>query len=541
MVLAFHLATRAAGRAAGGVAVVALLASSDWLRYMLAGNIEPVVAALLLGAIALHLSKRMAGAFVLGALAGAARPEVWLLVGCYAAYLWRSEGRRWPLTVAIPCMLALWIVPDWASSGSPLHTLHSATVSHEPRALQLTNHPALELVKGGAGILPAPVWLAASAAVVLGWRTRDRTTLALAVVAGAWAIPTIAATALGYPAVPRYLAEPAVLCCPLAGAAIVAVARLPSHTRTRIVLVAVLLALSAPFAIARVAGLGRQASAAEQGGEDLASLWQAVDRTRALAPIGRLHPAIEPGASANALVWKLGLKLDEVAGTLSPPVQVAFLKGDERAAAARLHARGAASTPLTGAGPWHVLTIHWARPRRVVLSSRRHAHHPLEPSRSRAAPTRALVGRSEAGRAIVAVRVGNPRGTRVLVVGCIHGNECAGISITRNLARAPTGADVWIVPDLNPDGHAHGTRQDGRGVDLNANWSAQWHRGGHPGDTYYAGPRPFSERGSSDWVPSPAAAASSPSTRGHRRLEARLRPSQATAWSCATLFPAERI
>lgn len=391
-------------------------------------------------------------------------------------------------------MLALWIVPDWASSGSPLHTLHSATVSHEPRALQLTNHPALELVKGGAGILPVPVWLAASAAVVLGWPTRDRTTLALAVVAGAWAIPTIAATALGYPAVPRYLAEPAVLCCPLAGAGIVAVARLPSHTRTRIMLVAVLLALSAPFAIARVARVGRQASAAEQGGEDLASLWQAVDRTRALAPIGRLHPAIEPGASANALAWKLGLKLNGVAGTLSPRVQVALLKGDERAAAARLHARGAISTPLTGAGPWRVLRIHWPPPRRVVLSSQRHAHHPLEPSRSTAPSARALLGHSAGGRAIIAVRVGNPRGTRVLVVGYIHGNECAGISITRNLARAPTGADVWIVPDLNPDGHAHGTRQDSRGVDLNANWSAQWHRGGHPGDTYHASPPPFSER-----------------------------------------------
>lgn len=391
-------------------------------------------------------------------------------------------------------MLALWIVPDWASSGSPLHTLHSATVSHEPHALQLTNHPALELVKGALGSCPSRsgwqhrlrwCWGGQPATAPRSrsrwWRARGR-------------FPPSRPPLSAIPPFTRYLAEPAVLCCPLADAGIVAVARLPSHTRTRIMLVAVLLALSAPFAIARVARVGRQASAAEQGGEDLASLWQAVDRTRALAPIGRLHPAIEPGASANALAWKLGLKLNGVTGTLSPRVQVAFLKGDERAAAARLHARGAISTPLTGAGPWRVLRIHWPPPRRVVLSSQRHAHHPLEPSRSTAPSARALLGHSAGGRAIIAVRVGNPRGTRVLVVGYIHGNECAGISITRNLARAPTGADVWIVPDLNPDGHAHGTRQDSRGVDLNANWSAQWHRGGHPGDTYYASPPPFSER-----------------------------------------------
>jgi protein MpaA len=109
--------------------------------------------------------------------------------------------------------------------------------------------------------------------------------------------------------------------------------------------------------------------------------------------------------------------------------------------------------------------------------------------------TRALrLGVSEAGRSIVVVRAGDPRGTRVLVVGCIHGTECAGIAVAQALERARTRADLWIVPDLNPDGRAHDTRQNGRGVDLNANWSSQWHGGGQPWDVYYPGPRPFSER-----------------------------------------------
>jgi len=104
------------------------------------------------------------------------------------------------------------------------------------------------------------------------------------------------------------------------------------------------------------------------------------------------------------------------------------------------------------------------------------------------------LGRSEGGRSIVAVHVGEARGTRVLVVGCIHGTECAGTRIARALERVRTRLDIWIVPNLNPDGYLHGTRQNGRGVDLNANWSSQWHGGGRPWDTYYPGPYPFSER-----------------------------------------------
>ncbi len=104
------------------------------------------------------------------------------------------------------------------------------------------------------------------------------------------------------------------------------------------------------------------------------------------------------------------------------------------------------------------------------------------------------LGRSEGGRPIVAVRAGDPHGTRVLVVGCIHGNEGAGIAVARALERTHTQADLWIVPNLNPDGYARGTRQDGRGVDLNANWSSEWQGGGRPWDVYYPGPHPFSER-----------------------------------------------
>ncbi|HEY1594869.1 MAG TPA: M14 family zinc carboxypeptidase [Thermoleophilaceae bacterium] len=105
------------------------------------------------------------------------------------------------------------------------------------------------------------------------------------------------------------------------------------------------------------------------------------------------------------------------------------------------------------------------------------------------------IGHSAQGRPIAVYRAGNPSGVRILVVGVIHGNERAGLPVASVLRRIHGGpADLWIVPTINPDGAVHNTRQDARGVDLNRNWPVAWHGGGRPFDTYYGGPRPFSER-----------------------------------------------
>ena len=103
-----------------------------------------------------------------------------------------------------------------------------------------------------------------------------------------------------------------------------------------------------------------------------------------------------------------------------------------------------------------------------------------------------LLGRSWQGRPIGAFQVGNPRGTPVLVVGCVHGNETGGIPVARALERlSPPDLNLWIVPDLNPDGVAAGTRQNAHGVDLNRNFPRGW----RPlNGVYESGPRALSER-----------------------------------------------
>ena len=108
---------------------------------------------------------------------------------------------------------------------------------------------------------------------------------------------------------------------------------------------------------------------------------------------------------------------------------------------------------------------------------------------------RTVVGRSAEGRAITAIELGRPSGRRpVLVVGCIHGNECAGEAVVAALrtGRGRIPGDLWVIDDLNPDGRARGTRGNANGVDLNRSFPFGWRPGRRSSDQY-PGPHALSE------------------------------------------------
>lgn len=130
--------------------------------------------------------------------------------------------------------------------------------------------------------------------------------------------------------------------------------------------------------------------------------------------------------------------------------------------------------------------------------------------------TVSVFGRSVQKRPLRVWRIGNPRSKRrILVVGCIHGDECAGTAVTSQLVNLtyPIAADLWVVQDSNPDGFARGTRQNADGVDLNRNFPSHWIRIGRRGTPQYSGPRPLSE----------------PESRALRALILRVRP-QISIW-----------
>jgi protein MpaA len=83
----------------------------------------------------------------------------------------------------------------------------------------------------------------------------------------------------------------------------------------------------------------------------------------------------------------------------------------------------------------------------------------------------------------------------ILVVGVIHGDEDAALPILDRLAvmPLPPGVDLWLMPELNPDGQANQVRGNGNGVDLNRNFPHDWQPIAHPGDWQYSGSGPASE------------------------------------------------
>ncbi len=153
--------------------------------------------------------------------------------------------------------------------------------------------------------------------------------------------------------------------------------------------------------------------------------------------------------------------------------------------------------------------------RRLARVDLRQATPPPRPPPAPVGAFSHVVGRSTGGRPIELKQVGNPElPGRLLVFGCIHGDEC-GASTLEPLENGCPDPDVnaFVVPNLDPDGSASRSRLNGRGVDLNRNFGARRQPTGAPGSPEYAGPRPFSE----------------PETRLAARLVREIRP-RATIW-----------
>lgn len=120
------------------------------------------------------------------------------------------------------------------------------------------------------------------------------------------------------------------------------------------------------------------------------------------------------------------------------------------------------------------------------------------------------IGQSRNGSPITAQVTGDPDADiRIVVLGEMHGDESAGrrvVTALRSLT-PPEGTAIWLVPSMNPDGHARGTRTNARGVDLNRNFPATWREQGAT-TRQWSGPR----------------AASEPETRAMMRFLSSIRP-----------------
>jgi protein MpaA len=104
-----------------------------------------------------------------------------------------------------------------------------------------------------------------------------------------------------------------------------------------------------------------------------------------------------------------------------------------------------------------------------------------------------VLGHAPGGRPIRAAAFGSG-GDPVILVAGVHGDEPASVAAVLDLVAGglPGTRPLWIVPALNPEGIARGTKNSAADVDLNRNFPAANFTTAHrPG--YDPGPRPLSE------------------------------------------------
>jgi protein MpaA len=115
-------------------------------------------------------------------------------------------------------------------------------------------------------------------------------------------------------------------------------------------------------------------------------------------------------------------------------------------------------------------------------------------------PREVEIGRTVVGRPITALHFAPASYARArpaaLLFGAIHGDEPLGVHCLAKLAQEllaqPPGRDTWIIPALNIDGLAAGSKNNANDVDLNRNFAAaSWSREHKPG--YFPGPAAESE------------------------------------------------
>jgi hypothetical protein len=193
---------RYAAWVAGVFAGLALLGIADYWHYILSFQSDPMIVSLTLGAIDCHLSGRRRWAFVLGALAGLGRPEIWLFLGLYSIWAWRADPSMRRLIVGG------WIVMALLWFGIPAITSRSPFVAGS-NALGSGRRLKSDRVFGTIGrfldMNAAPLDVAGLLAILLAAWRRERTMLILAGLVVLWVLIEVAFSLHGWPGLQRYM------------------------------------------------------------------------------------------------------------------------------------------------------------------------------------------------------------------------------------------------------------------------------------------------------------------------------------------------
>lgn len=346
---------RALRVAAAAFAVIGLALLADdvtlWGRQAAGGMSEPLLVALVLGAVRAALGRRVRAALALVALAALVRPEAWLLLLVYAAWSWRAHPRVRPVAAALALVVAaLWLAPDLLGAGG----------AGTDRARRATGSPA-EALWWAAGMPLAVAWPLA----IAGARERGAPRV-LAAGALGWIALVAAMTLLDFPGLARFQAPAAATVGVLGGVGLAALLARPRALRVR--------AAPAPVGLAIALALATAVTAAGLPGRigDLAQAWTSSarisdshDRLRALVRrTGGRNMLLRCGRLATsdvlvrtALAWQLEVPLSHVVSFGVPSRRSGVFVIGPQASPGLRHEMLAVGAPLAAHGEWSVRSV----------------------------------------------------------------------------------------------------------------------------------------------------------------------------------------
>jgi hypothetical protein len=336
VLFAYRIATRLAGQVAGVVAAISLLAA-DWLRYLAHGNVEPLSAGLVLGAVDRHLEGHRHQAAFLAFLASLGRPEIFPFLLGYAAYIvFRKHTQRVFVVALLLLVPALWLGGDWWGAGDPFYGSSKAAgfkdrQEHRAEAVARSGSAGKGLsasatpgvrntLKGASDILMIPVEIFALVGIFFGWRRRQRETLAIAAAAVALIVLVAFMVVLGYGGSPRFLFPAAGLICVLAGVGVAGLVRAAGGGWRSALVGAAVIAASTPLFITRVGTFSDRADDVDLRAQIQDNLDEAIAQAGGGARLRKLgHARINP-SFAHQLAWALDVPMGEVGPVRYPAV-----------------------------------------------------------------------------------------------------------------------------------------------------------------------------------------------------------------------------
>jgi hypothetical protein len=340
VLFAYRIASKLAGVGAGvlaGVVAAVSMLSADWLRYLAHGNVEPLSAGLVLGAVDRGLDGHRHQALFLGFLAALGRPEIFPFLLLYALFVFFRRGtNRIVIAVLLLAIPALWLGGDWWGAGDPFYGSSKAAGfkerqehraeavarrGSEGKGLTASATPGVgNTLKGASNILMIPVQIAAVVGIFFAWRRRRKEALVLAAGAVALILIVAAMVELGYGGSPRFLFPAAGLVCVLAGYGVAEAARAAGGGWKSALVVALVVAATVPLFVTRVGTFGDRADDIELRADLQDHLDEAVDAAGGGDKLRSLgHARINP-SFAHQLAWDLELPMGEVGPLIYPAV-----------------------------------------------------------------------------------------------------------------------------------------------------------------------------------------------------------------------------